>query len=108
MRIERFHSTWTGSSASAVRWFAAFVYYYNWHRPNQALDNRTPVLPRSVHEDMTDPIWAAFQADLHAATLGNRVARSYHQRPKELAIDEPTKGFEEALARGVNDHVFGM
>ncbi len=29
-----------GGSASAQRWFAAFVYYYNFQRPNQALDER--------------------------------------------------------------------
>jgi hypothetical protein len=43
MRIDRFHQTWMGGSASAQRWLAAFVYYYNFQRPNQALDNRTPV-----------------------------------------------------------------
>ena len=43
MRIDRFHQTWMGARASAQRWLAAFVYYYNFQRPNQALDNRTPV-----------------------------------------------------------------
>jgi transposase-like protein len=43
MRIDRFHQTLMGGSASAQRWLAAFVYYYNFQRPNQALDNRTPV-----------------------------------------------------------------
>ena len=42
MRVERFHNTWTGSAASAARWLAAFAYYYNFQRPNQALDGRTP------------------------------------------------------------------
>ena len=42
MRVERFHNTWTGSAASAARWLAAFGYYYNFQRPNQALDGRTP------------------------------------------------------------------
>ena len=48
MRVKRFHSTWTGWPASASRWLAAFVYYYNFQRPNQALNNRTPV------EEMTN------------------------------------------------------
>jgi putative transposase len=43
MRVGRFHNTWTGEPASATRWLAAFIYYYNCQRPNQALDNRTPV-----------------------------------------------------------------
>jgi len=43
MRIARFHETWMGGRASAQRWLAAFVFYYNYQRPNQALDNRTPV-----------------------------------------------------------------
>lgn len=33
MRVERFHNTW----------LAVLVYYYNFQRPNQALNNRTPV-----------------------------------------------------------------
>jgi putative transposase len=43
MRITRFHKIWMGSRASAARWLAAFIFYYNYQRPNQALDNRTPV-----------------------------------------------------------------
>ena len=43
MRIDRFHQTWMGTRASAVRWLAAFVYYLNFQRPNQALHNRMPV-----------------------------------------------------------------
>ena len=43
MRIDRFHQTWMGGRASAARWLTAFRYYYNTQRPNQALDNRTPV-----------------------------------------------------------------
>ena len=42
MRLKRFHTTWMGSKASAQRWLAAFVHYYNHQRPNQALDDRTP------------------------------------------------------------------
>jgi putative transposase len=43
MRVERFHNTWMGGRASAARWFAAFAFYYNFQRPNQALNNRTPI-----------------------------------------------------------------
>lgn len=43
MRIARFHETWMGGRASAQRWLAAFAFYYNFQRPNQALDDRTPV-----------------------------------------------------------------
>ena len=43
MRLTGFHNTWTGSAARAQRWLAAFGYYYNFQRPNQALDGRTPV-----------------------------------------------------------------
>ena len=42
MRIERFHSFWRGSPASAARWLRRFRYHYNRDRPNQALDGRTP------------------------------------------------------------------
>jgi transposase-like protein len=42
MRIDRFHSFWRGSQASAKRWLRRFRYYYNRERPNQALDGRTP------------------------------------------------------------------
>jgi len=43
MRIDRFHGTWMGGSASEQRWLATFAYYYNFQRPHQALENRTPV-----------------------------------------------------------------
>jgi len=43
MRIDRFHTFWRGSQSSARRWLRRFRYYYNRDRPNQALDNRTPV-----------------------------------------------------------------
>ena len=43
MWFARFHSIWNGSAASAQRWLAAFAYYYNFQRPNQALDGCTPV-----------------------------------------------------------------
>ena len=42
MRIDRFHSFWCGSQSSAKRWLRRFRYYYNRHRPNQALDGSTP------------------------------------------------------------------
>ena len=43
MRIDRFHSFWRGSQASAQRWLRRFRHHYNHDRPNQALDNQTPV-----------------------------------------------------------------
>jgi len=42
MRIDRFHSIWMGSSASARRWLNRFKYHYNRQRSNQALDGQTP------------------------------------------------------------------
>ena len=42
MRIDRFHSFWRGSPASARCWLRRFRYHYNHDRPNQALDGRTP------------------------------------------------------------------
>jgi putative transposase len=42
MRIDRFHSFWRGSQASAKRWLRRFRNYYNRHRPNPALDGSTP------------------------------------------------------------------
>jgi putative transposase len=41
--VERFHNAWTSSRANTQRWLAAFAFYYNFQRLNQALDNRTPV-----------------------------------------------------------------
>lgn len=43
MRVDRFHHTWMGGRASAARWLVVFAFYYNYQRPNQALDDRTPV-----------------------------------------------------------------
>ncbi len=43
MRIDRFHSFWRGSPASARRWLRRFRHHYNHDRPNQALNGRTPV-----------------------------------------------------------------
>jgi putative transposase len=43
MRIDRFHSFWQGSQSSARRWLRRFRHHYNHDRPNQALDNQTPV-----------------------------------------------------------------
>ena len=42
MRAESFHNTWNGGFASVAHWLAAFVHYYNFQRPNQAVDNHTP------------------------------------------------------------------
>ncbi|MFC6765489.1 IS6 family transposase [Natrinema soli] len=41
MRIDRFHSFWRGSPASARRWLRRFRHHYNHDRPNQALGGRT-------------------------------------------------------------------
>ena len=43
MRVDRFYNAWMGGRASVQCWLAAFAFYYNYQRPNQALDNRTPV-----------------------------------------------------------------
>jgi len=43
MRIDRFHSFWRGSQSSARRWLRRLRYHYNHDRPNQALNNQTPV-----------------------------------------------------------------
>ena len=43
MRINRFTNSWNGGLASVARGLAVFVHYYNFQRPNQALDDRTPV-----------------------------------------------------------------
>ncbi|WP_136601186.1 IS6 family transposase [Salinigranum halophilum] len=42
MRIDRFHHSWVGSRAAVAQWLAQFVYYYNFQRPHQALNDRTP------------------------------------------------------------------
>jgi putative transposase len=43
MRIDRFHTSWVGSRASAREWIEQFMHYYNHHRPHQALDGKTPI-----------------------------------------------------------------
>ncbi|CQR49511.1 hypothetical protein BN996_00972 [Haloferax massiliensis] len=43
MRVDRFHNSWVGSHGSVREWFIQFVQYYNFQRPHQALDGRTPV-----------------------------------------------------------------
>nr|WP_303299599.1 IS6 family transposase [Haloferax alexandrinus] len=43
MRVDRFHNSWVGSHGSVREWFIQFVQYYNYQRPHQALDGRTPV-----------------------------------------------------------------
>uniref|UniRef100_UPI0012FC0030 integrase core domain-containing protein n=1 Tax=Haloferax sp. (strain Q22) TaxID=1526048 RepID=UPI0012FC0030 len=43
MRVDRFHNSWVGSHGSVREWFIQFAQYYNYQRPHQALDGRTPV-----------------------------------------------------------------
>jgi putative transposase len=43
MRVDRFHNSWVGSRASVREWIEQFMHYYNYQRPHQALDGRTPV-----------------------------------------------------------------
>ena len=40
--VDRFHSFWRGSQASAKRWLRRFRHYYKQNRPSQALDGHTP------------------------------------------------------------------
>ena len=42
MRIDRFHSFWSGSQSSAKQWSRRFRHHYNHERPNPALDGKTP------------------------------------------------------------------
>jgi putative transposase len=42
MRVDRFHNSWVGSRLSVRQWLAVFVHYYNFQRPHQSLDGRTP------------------------------------------------------------------
>jgi putative transposase len=42
MRIVRSHQPWVGSEPRVRRWLAVFVQYYNFHRPNQTLNEQTP------------------------------------------------------------------
>jgi putative transposase len=43
MWIDRSHASWMASRRSVRQWLASFVHYYNFQRPHQALDERTPV-----------------------------------------------------------------
>jgi putative transposase len=43
MRVDRFHNSWVGSRRSVRQWLALFTHYYNYLRPHQSLDGRTPV-----------------------------------------------------------------
>nr|WP_083862062.1 IS6 family transposase [Halogeometricum pallidum] len=43
MRVDRFHNSWVGSRLSVRQCLVLFVHYYNFQRPHQALDGRTPV-----------------------------------------------------------------
>ncbi|WP_396613917.1 IS6 family transposase (plasmid) [Haloferax sp. S1W] len=42
MRVDRFHNSWVGSHGSVREWFIQFAQYYNFYRPHQSLDGRTP------------------------------------------------------------------
>ncbi|WP_255195266.1 IS6 family transposase [Halorarius litoreus] len=43
MRVDRFHNSWVGSRRSVRQWLALFSHYYNYLRPHQSLNGRTPV-----------------------------------------------------------------
>ena len=43
MGVDRFHNSWVGSRSSVREWLIQLAQYYNFHRPHQALDGRTPV-----------------------------------------------------------------
>ncbi|RLM62353.1 IS6 family transposase, partial [Halorubrum sp. Atlit-9R] len=43
MRVDRFHNSWVGSHGSVREWFIQFAQYYNFQRPHQSLNGRTPV-----------------------------------------------------------------
>jgi putative transposase len=43
MRVDRFHNSWVGSRRGVRQWLALFTHYYNYLRPHQSLDGRTPV-----------------------------------------------------------------
>ena len=42
MRVDRFYTSWVGSRVVVAQNLAQFEYYYNYQRPHQALDDRTP------------------------------------------------------------------
>jgi putative transposase len=43
MRVDRFHNSWVDSRRSVRQWLALFTHYYNYLRPHESLDGRTPV-----------------------------------------------------------------
>ena len=43
MRVDRFHNLRVDSRSAVREFFIQFAQYYNFHRPHQALDGRTPV-----------------------------------------------------------------
>jgi putative transposase len=43
MRVDRFHNSWVGSRRNVRQWLASSTHYYNYLRPHQSLDGRTPV-----------------------------------------------------------------
>lgn len=42
MRIDRFDNSWVGNRASVRDWVEQFSYDYNYQRPHQSFDDRTP------------------------------------------------------------------
>lgn len=42
VRTDRFHTSWVGSRQAVREWCRQFRRYYNYQRPHQALDGRTP------------------------------------------------------------------
>ena len=43
MRVDRFHNSWVSSRSAVREWLIQFAQYYNFQRPHQAFDGRTPV-----------------------------------------------------------------
>jgi putative transposase len=43
MRVDRFHNSWVGSRRSVRQFLVVFAHYYNYLRPHQSFDGRTPV-----------------------------------------------------------------
>ncbi len=42
MRVDRFHNSWVDSRLSVRQCLAIFIHYYEFYRPHQSLDGRTP------------------------------------------------------------------
>jgi transposase-like protein len=73
MRVDRFHNSWVGSRTTVAQWLALFAYYYNFQRPHQALDDRTPAealnqtVPARELLEMAD----TFRGVAPVASIGN-------------------------------------